>query len=219
MRTLAHRRSRRLSARGRSPIFGTSQLTSEPFTGLPEANGITRPGRAEAQFGFRSVLTRGGPQTASFEVNLVSVMVTVQFSHLSVLCQFQRFLKHSYSKSCHGHRSSPCMIWTSMLRKRIDTWDWGKRKGALASLLVLTTTAQPAFMVLLGALFLLRIPHLYWSMRGRYEQASIANSTNGSRSVLTYRGGSQMDRKARWLIPIAMAIVGAVLAGAGMVVS
>ena len=87
--------------------------------------------------------------------------------------------------------------------------------SALASLLVLTTTAQPAFMALLGALFLLRIPHLYWSMRGRYEQASIANSTNGSRSVLTYRGGSQMDRKARWLIPIAMAIVGAVLAGAG----
>ena len=86
--------------------------------------------------------------------------------------------------------------------------------SAIASLLVLTTTAQPAFMVLLGTLFLLRIPHLYWSMRGRYEQVSV-----NSRNVLAYGGGSQMGRRARWVIPIGMAFVGAVLAGAGMFVS
>ncbi len=88
--------------------------------------------------------------------------------------------------------------------------------SALASLLVLATTAQPAFMVLLGTLFLLRMPHLYWSMRGQYERVSVANSMNASRNVLTYKGGSQMDRKDRWLIPIGMAILGAILAGAGM---
>ena len=44
---------------------------------------------------------------------------------------------------------------------------------ALASALILLTTARPAFMVLLGALFLVRVPHLYWSIRGRYD--SVAN--------------------------------------------
>ena len=88
--------------------------------------------------------------------------------------------------------------------------------SALASLLVLATTAQPPFMVLLGTLFLLRMPHMYWSMRGRYERVSVGSSTNPSRGVLTYRGGSQIDRRARWVIPIGMAILGAVLAGAGM---
>ena len=86
----------------------------------------------------------------------------------------------------------------------------------LASLLVLATTAEPAFMILLGTLFLLRMPHMYWSMRGRYERVSVANSINVPQNVLAYKGGSQIDRKARWLIPIGTAIVGAVLGGAGM---
>ena len=91
--------------------------------------------------------------------------------------------------------------------------------SALASLLVLATTAHPAFMVLLGALFLLRMPHLYWSMHGRYDKVSVTHSMNATRNVLTYRGGSQIDRRARWLIPIGMAIVGAILAGAGMILT
>ena len=91
--------------------------------------------------------------------------------------------------------------------------------SALASILVFTTSAQPAFMVLLGTLFLLRMPHLYWSMRGRYERVSIALGMNASRDVLMYKGGSQMDRRARLFIPIGMAIVGTALAGAGMFVS
>ena len=89
----------------------------------------------------------------------------------------------------------------------------------LAWVLVLTTTARPAFMMLLGVLFLLRMPHLYWGMRGRYEQVTVTDSMNSSRHVLMYRGGSQMDRKARWLIPMGMAGVGSVLAGVGMIVS
>ena len=88
--------------------------------------------------------------------------------------------------------------------------------SALAFLLVLATSAQPAFMVLLGTLFLLRMPHLYWSMRGRYERVLVPNSMNASRNVLTYRGGSQMDRRARWLVPMGMAVLGALFAGAGM---
>ena len=43
--------------------------------------------------------------------------------------------------------------------------------SALAAIVVLVTTAHPAFMALLGALFLLRMPHLYWSMHGRYDRA------------------------------------------------
>lgn len=85
---------------------------------------------------------------------------------------------------------------------------------ALASVLVLTTTAQPAFMALLGALFLLRIPHLYWSMRGRYER--VTNSMSESRNVLRYRGDSRMDRRTRWLLPIGMAALGSAVAAIGM---
>ena len=50
--------------------------------------------------------------------------------------------------------------------------------SGLAVPLVLLTTARPAFMVLLGALFLLRIPHLYWSMRSRYEDAETLRAWN-----------------------------------------
>ena len=77
--------------------------------------------------------------------------------------------------------------------------------AALAAALVIATTAQPAFMALLGALFLLRIPHLYWTMRGYYEQT-------GSQTALRYAGGSQMNRNARWLIPMSMGGAGAGIA-------
>ena len=86
----------------------------------------------------------------------------------------------------------------------------------LASLLVLTTTARPAFMVLLGTLFLLRIPHLYWSIRGRYIQIGSNGDTGIGRSILKYQGGSRIHRNARWLIPIGMAGAGAALAMVGM---
>ena len=82
---------------------------------------------------------------------------------------------------------------------------------ALAFALVLFTTAQPLFMVLLGALFLLRMPHLYWSMRGRYE--SVVDSES---AVLRYRGGSRTNRRIRWLVPVGMAGLGSGIAAIGM---
>ena len=75
----------------------------------------------------------------------------------------------------------------------------------LASMLVLTTTAHPAFLVLLGALFLLRIPHLYWSMRGKYEQGNSVDGAGASQTILHYVGSSRMNRKARWLVPMGLA--------------
>ena len=85
----------------------------------------------------------------------------------------------------------------------------------LASLLVLTTTARPAFLVLLGALFLLRIPHLYWSMRGRYELVNSVDEVGTSQAILRFSGGSQMNRRARWLVPVGMACAGAGIAAIG----
>ena len=87
----------------------------------------------------------------------------------------------------------------------------------LASLLVLTTTAQPAFMVLLGILFLLRIPHLYWSIRGRYIRIDSSDDAGATRTILRYESGSGIHRNAQWLIPIGMAGAGAALATIGMV--
>ena len=86
--------------------------------------------------------------------------------------------------------------------------------SGLATLLVLLTTARPAFMVLLGALFLLRIPHLYWSMRSRYEEARDAEGAE-----LRYRGGSALSRSTIWLTPTLMAGAGAVLATLGALLS
>ena len=86
--------------------------------------------------------------------------------------------------------------------------------SALAALLVLLTTARPAFMVLLGALFLLRIPHLYWSMRSRYEEKRDAEGAD-----LRYRGGSELSRRTIWLTPTLMAGAGAVLATLGALFS
>ncbi|MCY4652309.1 MAG: hypothetical protein OXC95_04005 [Dehalococcoidia bacterium] len=82
---------------------------------------------------------------------------------------------------------------------------------ALAFALILLTTARPAFMVLLGTLFVIRIPHLYWSMRGRYDSV-----TDSESAVLQYRGGSQTDRRTRWLLPIGMAGLGSAVAAIGM---
>ena len=83
----------------------------------------------------------------------------------------------------------------------------------LAFALVLLTTARPAFMVMLGTLFVIRIPHLYWSMRGRYE--SVADSEDISRNVLQYRGGSRVDQKTRWIVPMGMAGLGSGIAAIG----
>ncbi len=82
---------------------------------------------------------------------------------------------------------------------------------ALAFALILLTTARPAFMVLLGTLFLIRMPHLYWSMRGRYDSV-----TDSESAVLQYRGGSPMDRRTRWLVPMGMAGLGSGIAAIGM---
>ncbi len=61
--------------------------------------------------------------------------------------------------------------------------------SGLAAILVLITTARPAFMILLGTLFVLRVPHLYWSMRGRYD---VARGEGGHVSTLRYRDSSAL---------------------------
>ena len=60
----------------------------------------------------------------------------------------------------------------------------------LASALVLATTARFPFMILLGGLFVLRISHLYWTMRGYYEAAS----RDGDDRQLRYKGGPAVHR-------------------------
>ena len=83
----------------------------------------------------------------------------------------------------------------------------------LASLLVLTTTARFPFMITLGSLFILRIPHLYWTMRGYYESAS----REGDDGQLRYKGGSTVHRRTRWLLPTGMACVGVGVAAIGII--
>lgn len=87
--------------------------------------------------------------------------------------------------------------------------------AALSSILVLTTTARFPFMILLGSLFVLRIPHLYWTMRGYYQAAS----HDGDDGQLRYKGGSSIHRRTRWMVPTAMAGVGGSLAAVALVVS
>ena len=89
----------------------------------------------------------------------------------------------------------------------------------LAATLVLFTTAQPAFMILLGSLFFVRIPHLYWSMRGMYDKLPLMHASNHIAEILIYRGHSQLGRRARWLLPTGMAGLGIILAGVGVLVS
>lgn len=91
--------------------------------------------------------------------------------------------------------------------------------AALATVLVLTTTAQPAFLVLLGMLLVLRIPHLYWSMRGRYELTQITDKSGTTRSVLHYTSGSSMRSRAFWLTPTLMSAAGVALAAAGVLLN
>ena len=86
----------------------------------------------------------------------------------------------------------------------------------LATLLMLTTTAQPAFMALLGLLLVLRIPHLYWSMRGRYERIETIGDAGVVCHELRYRGGSGMHRRAFWLTPTIMSGAGVMLAFVGV---
>lgn len=83
----------------------------------------------------------------------------------------------------------------------------------LASALALTTTARFPFMILLGSLFILRIPHLYWTMRGYYEPASRDDDRQ-----LRYKGGSVVHRRTRWLLPAGMACVGVGVAAIGIIV-
>ena len=71
--------------------------------------------------------------------------------------------------------------------------------ASMATLPLLTTTAEPEFMVLLGSLFIVRIPHLYWSMRGRYESVEIVDGKGVTRHELQYRGGSGMDSRTLYL--------------------
>ena len=87
--------------------------------------------------------------------------------------------------------------------------------AALATVLVLTTTAQPEFMVLLGMLLVLRISHLYWSMRSRYERTETTDETGVVRPMLYYKGGSDMHRRAFWLTPTLMSAAGVALAAVG----
>ena len=88
--------------------------------------------------------------------------------------------------------------------------------SGLASVLVIGTTAEPEFMVLLGSLLLLRIPHLYWSMRGRYEIRPAENAARSAQTMLRYRGGSDLHGRAFWLIPTLLAAVGAFIATVGV---
>ena len=92
--------------------------------------------------------------------------------------------------------------------------------GILASVLVWTTTARPPFLIMLGALLLLRVSYLYWSMRGRYEQ--VAQDVNGDRpplGSLVYRKEASVNRLVKVIGPSAMAVFGAVLAGFGFLLS
>lgn len=88
--------------------------------------------------------------------------------------------------------------------------------SVLSCVLVLITTARVEFMLLLGSLFLLRAPHLYWSLRGRYAQATSTDGALASKPVLIYSVGAEVDRGARWVIPLGMSAVGALVAAAGL---
>lgn len=91
--------------------------------------------------------------------------------------------------------------------------------AALAAALVLATTVQPMFMVLLGMLLVLRIPHLYWSMRGRYELTQITDKSGITRSVLHYTSGSSMRSHAFWLTPTLVSAAGGALPAAGVLLN
>ena len=87
---------------------------------------------------------------------------------------------------------------------------------AIASVLVLTTTAEPPFMILLGSLLALRIPYLYWSMRSRYESITIDCQNGIGRPEFRYKGGSGLPGVTFWLVPALMASLGALIAVIGL---
>ena len=91
--------------------------------------------------------------------------------------------------------------------------------GILGFALVWTTTARPPFLIMLGTLFLLRVPHLYWSMRGRYEMVSEESVHSYARGSLVYLGQSNVGRLVKLVGPSAMAVFGAVLAGFGFILT
>ena len=91
--------------------------------------------------------------------------------------------------------------------------------SVLSCILVLITTARIEFMLLLGSLFLLRAPHLYWSLRGRYARATSSDGTLASKPVLIYSAGAQVDRGVRWVIPLGMSLAGGVVAAVGLLLA
>ena len=86
----------------------------------------------------------------------------------------------------------------------------------IASGLVLTTTAEPPFMILLGSLLALRIPYLYWSMRSRYEPITNERGNGIDQPELRYKGGSGLHGATFWLIPALMASLGTLIAVIGL---
>ena len=91
--------------------------------------------------------------------------------------------------------------------------------GILGFALVWTTTARPPFLIMLGTLFLLRVPHLYWSMRGRYEIVDEASGHSYAPGSLVYLGQSNVARLVKLVGPSAMAVFGAGLAGFGFILT
>ena len=91
--------------------------------------------------------------------------------------------------------------------------------GILGSVLVWTTTARPPFLIMLGTLFLLRVPHLYWSMRGRYEMMDEESDPSYAPGSLVYLGQSNVSRLVKMIGPSALAAFGAILAGFGFILT
>ena len=86
----------------------------------------------------------------------------------------------------------------------------------IAAVLVLSTTAEPPFMILLGSLLVLRIPYLYWSMRNRYEIITFECQNGLDQPALRYKGGSGLHGMAFWLVPAIMSLAGALIALVGL---
>lgn len=91
--------------------------------------------------------------------------------------------------------------------------------GILGLALLWTTTAQLPFLIMLGTLFLLRVPHLYWSMRGRYEMLGEESDYSYTPGSLVYLEQSNVGRFVKLVGPSAMAVFGAGLAGFGFILN
>ena len=73
--------------------------------------------------------------------------------------------------------------------------------------------------MMLETLFLLRVPHLYWSMRGRYEMVGEESGGDYAPGSLVYLGQSNVGRLVKLVGPSAMAVFGAGLAGFGFILT